>query len=477
MSIAAVAGAARRWSELPGPPGLPLLGQLLRIEVPRLHRQMEAWADEYGPLYRLRLGPRRILAVADHELIAALLRDRPEGWRRPRNMAAAIADMRSGGVFSAEGEAWRTQRKLVMAAFDPGHLKRFFPALRRVGERLRAQLHAAAAERRSLELQPLLMRFTIDVTAGLALGLDINTLEQPQNRLRGHLDQVFPMLMRRITMPVPYWRYLRLPADRAFERHLDAVEQTILGYIDQARERVRQRPELQERPENLLEALLAARDEQGRPLDPTTLYGNVVTMLLAGEDTTANTLAWALYHLKRSPASWAALVAEVDAALGDAPLPEHYEQARELPYVEACIQETMRLRPVAPLMFLESLRDTRLGDVAVQRNDFVICVMRRGATDRALQDDAPQFRPERWLEGERAGPAHALLKASMPFGAGPRMCPGRALALLEMKLVLSLLARGFELDEVGCPDGSEPAECLAFTMFPEGLRMRLRSRY
>lgn len=476
MSTVAEA-APRRWSELPGPAGLPVLGQLLQIELPRLHRQLEGWAYEYGPLYRLRLGSRRIVVVADHELIAAMLRDRPDGWRRPRNMADAIAEMGSGGVFSAEGDSWRSQRKLVMAALDPGHLKRFFPTLHGVTERLDDCLGMAADTDAALDLQHLLMRYTVDVTAGLALGIDIDTLGHPEHPLQGHLDKVFPMLMRRINMPFPYWRYLRLPSDRAFDRHLVEIQREVLGFIEQARERMQARPALQAQPETLLEALLAARDDEGRALDPATLYGNVMTMLLAGEDTTANTLAWALYHLKQNPESWRALVTEVDAALGDARLLEDFERARHLPFVEACINETMRLRPVAPLIFLESRHATRLGDVALASDDLVICLMRPDALDTARQADARQFRPQRWLEDGPAAAGHELLKASMPFGAGPRLCPGRYLALLEMKMVLALLARGYELAQVACSDGRAPAECLAFTMFPVGLRLRLRHRH
>ncbi|HEX2012324.1 MAG TPA: cytochrome P450, partial [Roseateles sp.] len=102
---------------------------------------------------------------------------------------------------------------------------------------------------------------------------------------------------------------------------------------------------------------------------------------------------------------------------------------------------------------------------------------RPDALDTARQADARQFRPQRWLEDSPAAGGHELLKASMPFGAGPRLCPGRYLALLEMKMVLALLARGYGLAQVACADGRAPAECLAFTMFPVGLQLRLRHRH
>ena len=144
---------------------------------------------------------------------------------------------------------------------------------------------------------------------------------------------------------------------------------------------------------------------------------------------------------------------------------------------------TMRLRPVAPFFFMESNRDTTLEGIVLPAGSVVACLTRPGAVDPLVADDAADFRPSRWRQeamapGERQddGARRALLKASIPFGAGPRMCPGRYLAQLEMKMVLATLARNYELIEVGTEDGAPPVERFAFTMFPLGLRMRIGPR-
>src|SRR5678816_1912721 len=177
------------------------------------------------------MGRRETLVVARKDLIAQILRDRPDGWRRLQSMQDIIREMGSHGLFSAEGDDWRRQRKLVMAAFDPGHLKRYFPSLVRVTGRLLKRLDAAADSGEILDLQTVLMRYTVDVTAGLAFGIDMNTQEQPEDALQGHLDKVFPMLMRRIFAPFPWWRYMRLPSDRAFDRHLEKVHEAVRGFV------------------------------------------------------------------------------------------------------------------------------------------------------------------------------------------------------------------------------------------------------
>ena len=201
-------------------------------------------------------------------------------------------------------------------------------------------------------------------------------------------------------------------------------------------------------------------------------------MLLAGEDTTANTLAWMIHLLWQNPLALARATEEVRRVVGDGSTIT-MDQMDKLDYVEACAHETMRLKPVAPVNSVQALRDTVLGDVQVRTGMLVMCLTRRdGVADRFVAQ-AAQFQPERWLPGATGMAAQMTAGArrtSMPFGAGPRICPGRYLALLEMKVAIATLLSHFDIDSVSTPDGQPPAERLAFTMTPVGLRLRLRQR-
>jgi cytochrome P450 len=475
---AASATAPRPLDRLPGPRGWPLLGNLPQIELPRMHAQLENWADRYGPVFRVRLGLRDMLVISNNEAIAALLRDRPDGWRRMQKLQEAIREAGSHGLFSAEGEDWRRQRRLVMSAFDPGHLKRYFGSMLKVTERLRQRLQAAAGDGEAIDLQAVLMNYSVDITAGLAFGIDLNTQQDPDQPLRSQLDRMFPMLMRRLNAPFPWWRYVRLPSDREFDRHLAQIHAAVRGFVQAARERMDREPSRREQPENLMEALIAAHDDDGDGLTEEELLGNVLTVLLGGEDTTANTLCWLLYLLHTHRSAWDEVVAEVDAALGGSSLPDDFAVARGLDFIEQCAAEAMRLRPVAPIFFMENNAPTVLEGVALPAGSAVICLMRRGAVDPGRAADAGGFRPDRWRPPgpDEAADGRGLLKASMPFGAGPRLCPGRYLAMLEIKMVIATLARNFELLEVGTADGAPPRERLEFTMYPAGLRMKLAPR-
>ncbi len=110
----------RRYEDLPGPPGIPVMGNSLQVTVPRIHQDLERWAREYGPMYRLKLGPRRMLVVSDHAVIASVLRERPHAFRRPNRSREVGREMgMKPGLFAAEGDAWRNQRRMVMASFSP----------------------------------------------------------------------------------------------------------------------------------------------------------------------------------------------------------------------------------------------------------------------------------------------------------------------------------------------------------------------
>jgi cytochrome P450 len=476
-SATSVKAPLRRIAELPGPRGLPVVGNGHQVKLHRIHLDVENWAREFGPFFRVQLGRRKALVITDHEVIATALKNRPEGFRRTTRTTQIGLEMGlKPGVFGAEGEAWQAQRRMVMASFAPGHVRAYFPSLLRVMQRLRGRWLQAAQSGRTIALQEDLMRYTVDGVAGLAFGSDVNTLESDEEVIQRHLDKIFPGLFRRIFATFPYWRYLRLPRDRELDRSVAAIHQAIDGFIAAARERMRLKPQLRTQPGNLLEAMIAAADEGGSGLTDEHVAGNVFTMLLAGEDTTANTLAWMIYLLGRNPDALRRATEEVQRLAPD-PAAFTPEQMASLDYLEACASETMRLKPVGPFIVLEALHDTTLADVLVPRGTFVWCVMRHDSVSEAHFPEPTVFNPSRWLDS--ADPAltpSSPKRVSMPFGAGPRVCPGRYLAMLEIKMAMAMLLASFEIDSVGTADGTEPREHMAFAMAPVGLQMRLRAR-
>ena len=466
----------RQIKDLPGPRGVPVLGNALQVNRAQIHQDMERWAREYGPLFKVRLARATILVVADHALFGAIMKDRPNGFRRTPMLGAISNELGlPQGLFSAEGDDWLRQRRMVMASFAPGHVRSYFPSLVKVTLRLKERWNAAAQIEQPINLQADLMRFTVDAIAGLAFGKDINTLQAGEDVIQRHLDKVLPAVFKRIFSIVPVWRYVKRASDRELEASVAVIKSTIEDFVAQARGRLRDDPGLREQPRNLLEAMIVAADQPESGLGDRQVVGNVLTMLLAGEDTTANTLAWMIHLLKQNPQALQRVQDEVRALAPD-PAQFTMEMMDSLVFLEACASETMRLKPVGPFLPLQALRDTQVGDVAVARGDIIWGVMRHDSVREPYFAKPDAFMPERWLADAPNPLSTEAKRAAMPFGSGPRMCPGRYLALLEMKMAMAMLLSSFEIEAVDTPDGKPAQELMAFTMNPVGLTMRLKSR-
>jgi cytochrome P450/nitrite reductase/ring-hydroxylating ferredoxin subunit len=472
LQAATAIGAGRTVGSLPGPRGLPLLGAPAALDLDRLHLTLERWAARFGSVYRVALGPTTVVAISDPALIQPALRERPGAFRRLGNVEPVFRELGIDGVFSAEGAAWRPWRRLTMEALSPRHLRAFYPTLRAVAERLHRRWVAEAAGGLPVDVVEDFKRFTVDLTTQLAFGRDLDTLEAGDDVLQRRLEQVFPGVNRRLFAAVPLWRLLKLPAERRLEAAVAEVLELLRGLLREARARLEAEPGRAARPETFLEAMIMARDEAGRPYREDEILGNAIQILLGGEDTTALTLSWAVHELCDHPEAAAALQAEADRVLGGALAPTDLEAVARLEVAGAVASETMRLRPVAPLLLFQANEDVKLGDLLLPRGQTIALLMRLPAVDAAHFADPGDFRPERWLHLPAPGPHDP--SANLPFGSGPRLCPGRSLALLELRVALATLARGFDVERIG--RRADVEERFAFTMGPRGLRVRLRTR-
>jgi cytochrome P450 len=458
----------RTIAQLPQPPGLPLLGNLHQTwRIDRAHLVVERWADRYGPIFKFHVGRRLTVVINDVEEINRVLRERPSGFRRWREIEQSFQRIGFPGVFSVEGEDWRRQRRLAVTALNSNHLHRHFHVIRTATERLHRRLSVAAREGRSIDLSGEFTSYAVDVTSTLAFGHDLNTLERGENELQSHIQRVFTMLNFRIFFPFQYWRWFRLPVDRRLDRSLEMLNQAVTGFIEQARARMRERPELFEAPENFLEAMLAAQRED-RAFTDEEIVGNTFALLIAGEDTTAHTMAWTSWFLAQHSDIQARWAREALAVLGDERLPVEHELVARFSYGEAVLRESMRLKSVANGIVVEALADTTICDTQIPAGTRLILQTRHAGRSA----HGAEYDPERWLDdGERQAPDQ---KTFLAFGAGPRFCPGRNLAFLESKTAMAMIARNFELelDSTGGP----VTERFAFTTIPRGLRVRLRER-
>ena len=463
----------RRLDTLPSPPGLPFLGNALQIRPGHLHLTLERWARQYGPFYTVRLGGYRILMVSDEPAIQQALRERPAHYRRVSRFEGVFKELGGHGVFSAEGAEWIRQRKLIMTAFTTDQQRELCPKIAPIVARLQQLWSGAAARGDTVDVRRDVMRFTVDVTAQLVFGRDLGTIDNPDAVLQHHLSRVFQTILRRVNAVVPYWRYFKLPRDHAVDKSLRVVHQLILELMAEATASLAH--DSTRAPRTLLEALLAAQfaEAPDRRLSQSEVSANVLLLLLAGEDTTADTITSMIHHVAQERHLQARLHDESRSFFLGATDPVlRFEDVARLPYAVAVAKETLRLRSAVPVAFLESVADRELGDVAVPAGTPVFLLTRFLALSAENFFDAGAFRPERWLPCNDELGAHNP-RVSLAFGAGPRVCPGRSLALFECVAVLSMLVRNFELEAVR---SERVEELLEFTMQLKGVRVRFTRR-
>ncbi|WHP29397.1 cytochrome P450 [Trabulsiella odontotermitis] len=453
----------RKLSQLPAPPEKGLLGHVYFLKKGNIHRQMMEWQRDYGSLYRLRAGLKKALVITDVDLIREILKARPHDFRRISNIEAVFEEAGMNGVFSSEGENWKFRRRIVEGALQPGQLERFHPHMQSITARFSERLDTLTSVPQGVSLTDEFRRYTADITTMLAFGKDMNLTGSSDNPVSSALQSVFPVLHRRCRSPFPLWRLYRSPEDKAFDEGLGRIKATLAGLIEEQR-RIIAVGDVST-PENFLQAMVFQQREH-RMLTDQDIIANALTLLLAGEDTTANTLAWTVYLLSHHPEAEQELIREIEQYNDDGPLPWPLPS---FPWMNAVMKESMRLKPVAPQIYLEPMRDTRIGDVEVSKGTPLFLALHAGTLDEAYFTDAQRFDPSRWVKREGA-----TTNALFPFGGGARMCPGRSLALTEIKMALHAIYSRYNIIPMQDPETVQ--ERFAFTMAPQNLRATIIRR-
>lgn len=461
----------RAMAQMPGPKGIPIFGNARQIDRLRFHATLEQWAQAFGPFYRMNMAGRRFVVVSDAEAIAGLLHDRPGKMRRSSRMAALVEEGGFAGVFTAEGASWLKQRRLVMRSLTPQVVERFFPKLEEMTERLERRWRRMVENDRQPDVLRDLKAFTMDVTVAMTFGVDMNSLDDEASILQQDVDFILKRIGERIASPFPYWRIFKRDQDRRTDACIGRMREAVNHFIAEARTRLHADPSLCTRPGNLLESMVVACDEPGSEFFDDEVFGNAMTMIFAGEDTTSHTLAWLLDFLARDKAAVEVIAREADAAFEGHGTATAFAGLEHLQQIDNAIKEAMRSKPVAPLIPLETNEPVTIGGYVIPTGTIVACLTR--CADRRVKnwDDPDMFKPSRWQESAASEKGKGTSQKTPGFGGGPRFCPGRHLALTEMKMVLSMLVRNFSIDLA--KNAAPVEERFTFTMTPSHLPLEL----
>jgi len=334
--------------------------------------------------------------------------------------------MLGNGLLISEGEFWRRQRRLAQPAFHRSRINDYAATMLEIAQ---ARVDGwADGDARNIGEE--MTSLTLEIAVRTLFG---TTLPEEARGVGRAMTFLMRYSLRRQRLPFRIPEKWPTPSNRRANRELEFIGSLVYRIISE-----RQAEGNSGRHNDLLALLMGAMDEDGTQMTRQQLHDETMTLFLAGHETTAQMLSWTWYALSQNPQVEARLHEELDGVLGARPI-EAADFPR-LPYLQAVMNEVLRLYPPAYIMAREVIEPCEIGGYTIRPKATIIFsqwVMQR---DPRFFDDPEAFRPERWLDGliDRL-PAGAYF----PFGDGPRRCIGQGFALLEAAIVIATLARRF----------------------------------
>jgi cytochrome P450 len=412
----------------------------------------------------------RLVVISEPAAIRRVLVDNSANYRKDALQLRILSPGLGDGLFTAEGDDWRRQRRALAPLFTPRMVDFFAPAMIDCAEALMERWRPLRSGRR-INIAGEMSLAALDVLqqtifpAGLAR--DTGRFARAMSDFFEATGRLHPFDL----LDAPDWlpRVGKPDAEKALAFFEEAVSDILAAQQKLRRER-REAADEATKPRDLLTMLVDARDPlTGEKLDEEQIRANIVTFIGAGHETTANALTWSLFLLSRDQAWREAVEREIDETLGTGPL--EASRLGKLPRVRATLEEAMRLYPPAPSLSREAIAPDTLAGQRVRAGSLVVISPYVLHRHRRLWRDPDLFDPARFMPGARESIDRF---AYLPFGAGPRTCIGMGFALQEATIFLATILREFRLD---LAPGHQVAPVQRITLRPKGgMPMILRKR-
>lgn len=408
----------------PRPRGYPLVGQLPGMvrNPPRLF--LELAAKHPGEVIEVDLGVTSVYLTTHPDHAQHVLVDNWRNYTKDSPMWRPLKRLAGAGLVTAMGDTWFRNRRLIQPLFSSKQLAAMTEQMIEATEQEVEQI-AEHIDRAAIDMDREMMRATQRVVLATMFGTALPLAERDALG-QAILDGFAQVNLRMFLYFVPP---ALLPGERVFQRAIDTLDEGMQRLITARRRQPSER-------EDLLSLLLAVRDEDGSSMDDRQLRDELVTMFIAGNETTAITMTWLLYLLDRHPEIDARVCAELDAVLGDRrPTPA---DIHALEYSRRVVQEALRLYPPSWLIPRQAEQADDLCGYAIPAGATVIVSQYVVHHDPTLWESPDTFDPDRFLPERVAGRAR---HAYMPFGGGPRLCIGNNFAMLEALVILAIMRR------------------------------------
>ncbi|MEY4582397.1 MAG: hypothetical protein RL701_7100 [Pseudomonadota bacterium] len=413
----------------PGPVGLPLVGVAPAFVRDPLGFMLDL-SRRYGDIVSAQFGPRKMIWLNHPRLIEDVFVGQHRSCIKDRT-TREFRSFLGNGLLTSEGDFWRSQRKLAAPALQPKRIESYAATMVERTEGFAAALRDEEVR----DIHGDIMQLTLDIVGRTLLGFDTR---RDAGRVSAAVEDVIAYFDQRLFSPTGILlQYLHLPVRTRYERSVKVLDELVGRMVERAR-----RDTSAGRGDYLLAHLVAARNDDGQSMSDRQARDEATTLLLAGHETTALTIVYALYLLSQDDAAQARLRTELEQLGAASPTASDLPR---LPYLDAVVRESLRLFPPVWALSREVTTAFQLGGYTIPAGVEVICSPYALQRDPRFFREPERFLPERWLDTARAAPPRF---AYVPFGAGPRTCIGNHFAKLEATLVLATLLQQVKLQVV-----------------------------
>ncbi|SHK31689.1 Cytochrome P450 [Shimia gijangensis] len=423
---------------------------ILSAQPARLYK---AWMAEFRtPFFRSYM-------VNQPALVKTVLKERPDDFPKSGRISEGLRPLLGNSVFLTNGDVWKQQRRIIDPAFEGGRLKDTFPAMWAASEAAVARLEASVGK--TVEIEAETSHAAADVIFRTLFSIPI------EHEIAGQVFAQFrdyqrsqPILNIAAFVPLPRW----MP--RFFASRTKETARAIRGLIRQLTETRMVQIRAGTAPDDLATKIMTTRDpETGETFSTSDMVDQVAIFFLAGHETSASALAWALYLLARYP-EWQDKLAEEARALEvcDFAVMSKLRLSRDV------FRETLRLYPPVPMMVRQNTCPENFRERDIKTGSQIVLSPWHLHRHERLWDNPDGFDPTRW---QTENGKTCMREAFMPFSAGPRVCTGAGFAMVEGPLILSMLLKAYRIEPVGDP----PVPVAHLTVrSKDGIRLKLTRR-
>jgi cytochrome P450 len=421
---------------------------------------LEKYIMEYGDVIRFKVGPRSLYFLNHPDYVRHVLQSKFQNYSKETRAWHMLKVVLGPSVMITTGEIWKKRRRLMQPLFNPPAIAQLFPMMNRVIEEMLEEFSQKTVKNQELEIRWEMMKVTLRVISETIMGRDVKgRVGEIGKALWTILEHIAESYMNLFNVPL----YIPTPRNIKYRKALRVLNDIVLQFIAERRKSP-------DRPDDLLSRLIEATDpETGYHLTDGEIRDEIMTMFLAGHETTASSIAWTWILLAQNPQVEEELFREVNSQLQN--WPPTKDDIIRLKYTIQVMEEALRLYPPVYIISRRAEKEDEMGGYRIPEKSTVFFSPYVLHQDPRFWEDPKEFNPDRFSPGNKA---KIQPYTYVPFIEGPRKCLGYHFAMLESPLILAAVARNFRLRLV---PGQEVQPYFSVTLRPKsGIRMILEKR-